>query len=142
MMTAVSRVIVLTLLCAALGFAVPGKGWAQNMGVTDTIDRQIAAFKADDFDEAFTFASPMIRNMFGTSDRFGQMVRQGYPMVWRPADVKYGSATEDGALVRQTVVITDQSGAVHVFEYEMVQGPDGSWLINGVRRVEAPLLGA
>ena len=108
--------------------------------MTDTITRQLEAFKQDDFETAFRFASPMIKGMFGSSQRFGQMVRQGYPMVWRPADVRYGAAVEDGPTVRQLVIITDGAGTLHYLEYEMIPGAEG-WVINGVRRVEAPEVG-
>ena len=130
-------------LAAAVGLAVVTMGspaTADQSQITTTIDSQIEAFQQDDFARAFEFASPMIQNMFRTPERFGQMVRQGYPMVWRPAEVQYGEAIGDGALVRQTVVITDLSGAVHVFEYEMLEGPEG-WVINGVRRLESPRVG-
>ena len=42
--------------------------------------RADGAFKAVDFAQAFTYA-PNIKGMFGTADRFGMMVRNGYPMV-------------------------------------------------------------
>lgn len=114
---------------------------AQDAAVTGVIDDQIEAFLADDLDRAFSFASPMIQGMFRTPETFGQMVRQGYPMVWRPADVRYGSATQDGGRVRQTVIITDRQGAVHALEYEMIPDGDG-WRINGVRPLQAPSVGA
>ncbi len=106
-----------------------------------TIGAQIKAFLADDFGEAFTYASPMIQGMFGNSENFGRMVRQGYPMVWRPGDVQYLELREiDGAL-RQKVLIRDRVGGVHLLEYEMIQTGDG-WRINGVRILEAPDLSA
>jgi hypothetical protein len=114
---------------------------AQQSTITDTIDGQIAAFLAQDVERAFGFASPMIRGMFRTPEVFGQMVRQGYPMVWRPADVRYGTAESAGAVTRQTVIITDQAGAVHLLEYEMIP-MEGGWLINGVRLLQAPQVGA
>ena len=113
---------------------------AQQSTITETIDNQIAAFRADDFSRAFEFASPMIRNMFGTPDRFGQMVRQGYPMVWRPAEVTYGTAEVDGPVTRQQVLITDQAGTLHTLEYEMIETETG-WRINGVRMIRTPNVG-
>ena len=133
-----AALLALTLVAGLLGAAQPGV--AESSDVTATIERQIEAFKADDFDQAFTFASPMIQHMFRTPERFGQMVRQGYPMVWRPAQVQYGDATTDSGVVRQTVLITDQQGVVHFFEYEMIRGASG-WVINGVRRIQAPQVG-
>jgi hypothetical protein len=115
-----------------LGLA-PGAPRAQDAGaaIQGVIARQIEAFKVDDFVTAFSFASPSIKRLFGDPDRFGQMVRNGYPMVWRPAEVRFsGLETRDGRTV-QSVVVTDAAGAIHVLDYEMIAGDDG-WRINGV----------
>lgn len=110
-------------------------------GITGTIQSQINAFLADDFGTAFTFASPMIQGMFGTSERFGQMVRNGYPMVWRPGEVRFLELREiDGALW-QKVMIRDQAGGLHMLDYQMITFGDG-WKINGVQILRAPDLGA
>lgn len=110
-------------------------------GIEGTIQRQIEAFLADDFATAFTFASPAIKGMFGTPERFGQMVRNGYPMVWRPAEVRYLGLREEGGRVWQRVMITDQGGSVHLLDYQMVPGGDG-WQINGVHVLQGAGAGA
>ncbi len=104
---------IIALLGTVCTLASAPRAQAEIPLVTDTITRQLEAFKQDDFETAFRFASPMIKGMFGSSQRFGQMVRQGYPMVWRPADVRYGAAVEDGPTVRQLVIITDGAGTLH-----------------------------
>lgn len=109
--------------------------------ITGTIQSQIDAFLADDFATAFTFASPNIKRIFGDSERFGLMVRQGYPMVWRPADVRYLELDALGPFQLQKVLITDAAGVPHLLEYQMIQTSDG-WQINGVRILEAPQVGA
>lgn len=127
-----------------LGLSLASTSWAdqaQRGAVTGVIQSQIDAFMEDDFDRAFTFASPNIRSMFGTPDNFGRMVRQGYPMVWRPADVSYGQTESGAGRVLQNVVIRDADGVVHVLEYEMIPISEG-WQINGVRLLRAPQLGA
>ncbi len=103
------------------------------------IQQQIDAFLADDFDRAFAFASPTIQGVFGSAPRFGAMVKQGYPMVWRPADVRFLNSDGAGELRRQNVLVTDQAGRLHLLEYEMIRSGD-SWRINGVRLV--PQVGA
>jgi hypothetical protein len=110
-------------------------------GITATIQSQIDAFMADDFETAFTFASPAIRGIFGTSERFGSMVQQGYPMVWRPGTVRYLELEERAGGTFQKVLITDTAGVPHVLEYQMIEAP-GGWQINGVRILEAPNVGA
>ena len=62
---------------------------AQETDIQAVISQQIAAFQQDDFEQAFTYASPNIQGFFGTSERFGQMVTSGYPMVHRPDAVRY-----------------------------------------------------
>jgi len=101
---------------------------------------QISAFQQDDFDTAFTYASPMIKRIFGNSQNFGQMVRNGYPMVWRPAEVEFLEAEPEGEALRQDVLIRDAEGVYYELEYEMIRLDDG-WKINGVqvRRVNEGL---
>ena len=108
--------------------------------IAQVIRDQIAAFQVDDFETAFTYASPMIRQLFGTSERFGQMVQQGYPMVWRPADVTMLDQRQMGASVIQRVQIRDGFGRVHLLDYQMVAAENG-WQINGVQLLRAPEVG-
>lgn len=127
-------------LAAGLAFGVAAQEGRQ-AAITDVIQSQIDAFLADDFETAFTYASPTIRRMFGSPGRFGVMVRQGYPMVWRPSEVKFlGLKTKNGRLV-QRVLLTDERGALHLAEYEMVQTADG-WQINGVAILDGLGFGA
>ncbi|MEL6991874.1 MAG: DUF4864 domain-containing protein [Pseudomonadota bacterium] len=107
-----------------------------NDDVKSVISSQIDAFLQDDFVTAFDFASPMIQGMFGTPERFGNMVRNGYPMVWRPADVEFLSIDERGGALIQNVMIKDAGGKLFLLEYEMIETEKG-WLINGVRVQEA-----
>jgi hypothetical protein len=108
-----------------------------NEKIESVISAQIDAFLADDVERAFTYASPTIRRMFGTPERFGEMVRNGYPMVWRPEKVEFLSVEQRARGLWQTVLIRDGEGALHILEYQMVQ-QDGRWLINGVRLRKAP----
>lgn len=107
---------------------------AQDTGHRAVIEAQIAAFQADDFAAAFDFASPNIRAIFGSAERFGQMVTQGYPMVHRPAELRFLEQSERGGAIRQRVLISDQAGRLHVLEYEMIPAETG-FVINGVRLV-------
>jgi hypothetical protein len=134
----------LTALALTWALAFPAAVHAQDLpkqAVTGVIQNQLDAFGQDDFARAYTFASPMIKRMFGGPDTFGMMVQQGYPMVWRPADVTYGDTRAQGDAIFQKVIITDQAGRMHVLEYEMIAAPDG-WQINGVQVLRQPQLGA
>lgn len=117
-----------------LSLALPAA--AQEAPIEGTIRAQIDAFRQDDFATAFSYASPGIQAMFGTSERFGRMVVQGYPMVHRPAEVRMlGQEQRDGQLW-QKVMITDAEGRIHLLGYEMVETPEG-WRIDGVVMLEA-----
>lgn len=113
----------------------------RNAEIEGVISSQIEAFLADDFATAFTFASPNIQGMFGSSDRFGVMVRQGYPMVWRPGDVSFLELKEVGPYQMQRVLIVDREGVPHMLEYQMIPSENG-WKINGVILLRAPAVGA
>lgn len=112
-----------------------------NPSIQSTISSQIEAFRADDFDEDFSFASPNIRSLFGTSDNFGLMVRRGYPMVWRPGELKFLELRDDQGLLWQKVLVQDQDGSFFALDYQMVETSDG-WRISGVYLVRAPQVGA
>ena len=114
---------------------------AASVAIQSTIQNQITAFQEDDFATAFTFASPMIKGIFGTPRNFGAMVQRGYPMVHRPSDVRMLDLREvDGALW-QRVMITDQSGATHLLDYQMIEGSEG-WQINAVQLLPQSGVGA
>ncbi|MDZ4087576.1 MAG: DUF4864 domain-containing protein [Tabrizicola sp.] len=114
---------------------------AQEAPIQDTIRSQIDAFQADDFARAFTFASPTIKGMFGTPENFGAMVKQGYPMVYRPAEVQMMDLREVAGNLWQRVRITDQAGAGWLLDYMMVETAEG-WQINAVQILPAPDVGA
>lgn len=115
--------------------------FAQERGIEDTITRQLEAFKVDDFGAAFDFASPTIKNIFRTPENFGAMVKQGYPMVWRPGEVTYLEQREIAGAIWQKVQIIDGTGRVHILDYQMIQTPDG-WQINGVQLLQQPEVAA
>ena len=123
----------------ALSLCVAAPAWPSE--ITRTIEAQIDAFLADDVDTAFSFASPGIKQMFRTPERFGQMVRSGYPMVYRPADLRFLDRRDHpGGGQVQRVMITDQTGAVHMLDYLMIQTADG-WQIAGVQLLRGQAVG-
>ncbi|NVO56456.1 DUF4864 domain-containing protein [Rhodobacteraceae bacterium B1Z28] len=120
------------LLAMSLSAGLASGAFAQNAEIEANIAAQIQAFKVDDFATAFAFASPNIQNLFRTPENFGAMVRNGYPMVWRPADVRFLDLREINGALWQKVMVTDGDGRVHVLDYQMVQQENG-WKINGVQ---------
>lgn len=100
--------------------------------IQQTIQSQIDAMAAGDFVAAFTFASPNIKGMFGTADRFEAMVKQGYPMVVAPREVRMLELRTVGGNLWQRVMMIDQAGAVHLLDYMMLETENG-WQINAVQ---------
>jgi hypothetical protein len=103
----------------------------ENDAIQDVIDSQMQAFRSGDAASAFTFASPMIQSMFGTPDNFGLMVQRGYPMIWNSAAVDYLGVREVEGRTVQRIRVRDAAGDTFLFDYEMIEGPEG-WKINGV----------
>lgn len=128
-------------IAVMLVFGIAGSAAAQDSGprtaIETVIGAQNEAFQADDVDRAFTYASPSIRQIFRTPENFGAMVRQGYPMVWRPSEVQFLGHRERAGRLWQVLRITDGKGAVHLLEYQMIETETG-WKINGVRILDAP----
>jgi hypothetical protein len=128
------------LFAACLAAILSFPAVAQEGPIRETIENQIDAFRADDFARAFTFASPNIKGIFGTPENFGAMVRNGYPMVYRPAEVEMLELREVAGNLWQRVRIVDQAGRVHFLDYMMVETPEG-WQINAVQLLPAPDVG-
>lgn len=129
------------MLALVLAVGLVGTASSQDTEIEGVIGSQIEAFQADDFVGAFEFAHSNIRNIFRTPENFGRMVTQGYPMVWRPAEVTYLELREVEGDLWQKVRIVDGKGAVHLLDYRMKQTSDG-WKISGVQLLEAAELSA
>ncbi|MDF0603501.1 DUF4864 domain-containing protein [Psychromarinibacter sp. C21-152] len=122
---------------AVLALGLAGSVAAQEGDIQAVIDSQLEAFLAGDVAAAWSHASPAIKEIFRTPENFGRMVREGYPMVWRPAEVRYLDLESRAGQMVQRVLIADQSGALFTLEYFMVETENG-WQINAVNVLKAP----
>jgi hypothetical protein len=118
-----------------------GGAKADEAALRAVISSQIEAFLAEDMDRAYSFASPFIQRKFGTPETFGTMVREGYPMVWRPSDVTFLDAEVIAGKLWQSVMVRGPAGKSWIVDYEMVELEDG-WKINGVQVRAAPEVAA
>ena len=118
-----------------------GGAKADEAALRAVISSQIEAFLAEDVDRAYSFASPFIQRKFGTPETFGTMVREGYPMVWRPSDVTFLDAEVIAGKLWQSVMVRGPAGKAWIVDYEMVKLEDG-WKINGVQVRAAPEVAA
>lgn len=129
------------ILALSIFFASFGMAKADPVAIQKTINNQIEAFKADDFDLAFTFASPNIQRIFQSPERFGQMVTNGYPMVHRPSAVEFQDLRTLNGGQHQEVLIQDGRGVYFLFDYRMIMVND-VWRIDGVQLLQRPEYGA
>jgi hypothetical protein len=120
------------LIAAALAAGVAAAQPAADLrAATQTVMGQLEAFRRDDFDTAYTFASAMIRGLF---DRraFEDMVRNGYPEIASSASalVSGSSALPNGGVLLDLRIRGADGNRVEAF-YELVR-EDGGFKINGV----------
>jgi hypothetical protein len=123
-----------------LAFAAPVAAQevlAPNPEIEAAIAGQFDAFRTEDVEGAWTYASPNIQGLFRTPENFARMVEQGYPMVWAPGEVAFIDLQSFGGIVVQRVQVIDAAGVVHYLGYQMVE-TDGGWRINGVQLLPPP----
>jgi hypothetical protein len=106
--------------------------------VRRVIEAQIDAFRKDDGERAFSYATAGIQLTFGTAESFMEMVRTQYPVVYRPRKVEFDAPALAGPDdIVQPVRLTDGDGRAWVAIYPMQRGADGVWRTNGcqLRRI-------
>ena len=99
--------------------------------IRTVVQGQLDAFAADDAAAAFAFASPAIREQFGTAARFMNAVKAGYPVVYRPAHVVFLKPESWADGVVQGVRMTDADGVEWLATYRVSRQPDRRWRIDG-----------
>ncbi len=131
------------ILTLVLGFWIAATSvFAQDAdAIEGVIGNQLEAFNNRDVSEAWQYASPNIKRMFGSPDNFGMMVQRGYPMVWDNADVRFLELRDVAGNLWQKVMVRDAQGGLHILDYQMVETSEG-WQINGVQLLPAPDVGA
>ena len=107
------------------------------------IAAQISAFRADDGPTAYSFAAPVVRNIFPTPEIFMSMVKQGYPQVYRPQAFNFTEALIDPlGRPAQKMLVVGPDGKTYAALYSMEKQPDGTWRISGCTLLEIPGLDA
>ena len=104
---------------------------ADRQQVQEVIRNQLDAFKHDDGQTAFGFASPGIQGMFGNAQNFLGMVKNSYPQVYRPQDVEFRDLVELNGRPTQRVLLVGPDGKPVIALYAMERQPDGTWKIDG-----------
>jgi hypothetical protein len=104
---------------------------ADRSAIRAVIQSQVEAFRRDDGADAFGYASPSIRGMFGSPETFMDMVRQGYQPVYRPKVFDFREIVTLHGQVTQKVHVVGPDGRPVTAFYPMTQLPDGTWRIDG-----------
>ena len=104
--------------------------------VQTVVQSQLAAFAKDDADKAFSYAAPELRKNIGSSSAFMAMVKNSYPVVYRPASVAFLKPESSGDDVVQRVQMLDASGTSWLAVYSLQRQKDKTWRISGCAVVE------
>ena len=99
--------------------------------IRSLIQSQLDAFQRDDGAAAYALAAPGIHGIFTSVDQFMDMVRRGYPPVYRPKSVTFGPLVNSPMGPLQKVYLVGPDGGAYVAIYTLERQPDGTWKING-----------
>jgi hypothetical protein len=103
---------------------------ADARAAAEPVVRQLEAFRRDDFDTAYTFASEDIQLQFDRL-RFEIMVRSGYPEIARSTGATVtGTDVRPEGVAYVSVMIQGANGQTIEALYELVW--QNGWKINGV----------
>jgi hypothetical protein len=123
-------IFALTSFGVAYG-AEPRVAGADAKAIRVVVQAQLDAFASDGGAKAFSYAAPSIRGQFGSPEVFMAMVREDYPVVYRPASVRFLPASVERGVIFQRVQMTDAEGAVWIALYTMEKQRNGVWRIAG-----------
>ncbi len=126
-------VLALLLLGAAAAAPAAEVSDADAKAIRGVISEQLEAFARDDAARAFALATGGIRERFGSAEAFMEMVRTGYPVVYRPTTVQFEAPAVVAGEVIQPVRMTDAEGQAWIAFYPMQREAGGRWRIDGCR---------
>jgi uncharacterized protein DUF4864 len=102
--------------------------------LTHVIESQLAAFRQEDYEKAYSFAAAGIQKQF-SREAFEKMVKNGYPVIANSKSVRFGLIMDNG---KEAVVIANIRGngkQSAQYQYVLVF-QDSKWRINGVSEVK------
>ena len=98
--------------------------------LTAVIDAQLAAFRANDYPKAYTFAAGGIKETFPV-ENFETMVKTAYPLIAGAAKAEYGLAFDTGEDAVVNVTVENAQGQRAQYQYTLSK-EKGAWKITGV----------
>ena len=95
-------------------------------GIRNIILSQLNAFRDDEAENAFSYATPEIRRFFITPEMFLHMVLQSYQSVYRPQSFTFKTTKRIDGNIVQPLALVGPSGVSETPLYILEQQPDGS----------------
>jgi hypothetical protein len=102
--------------------------------LTGVIESQLAAFRKDDYPQAYTYAASFLQTHMPLP-AFERMVRTQYPAIAHSASVRFGPILDNGDTAVVNVTVFSASEETH-FQYLLEHEP-GGWKIFSVAKVKA-----
>lgn len=115
---------------------------ADRAAIQAVINLQLKALAADDDNGAFALAAPDVRRQFGTAEAFMDMVRKGYPPLFRNQSTAFLEAAIIDDDVIQPLRITNRDGTVVIALFSMERQANGDWRVYGCQLAPSELQAA
>ena len=122
------QILILSFLIQNGAYAITASDEEEIISI---VAAQLQAFQDDDFEKAYSYASPTIKTIFPDYKKFRDMVVGQYQAVYRPKSINIGSVSTEGGAPFLEVYLVDPDGIFVTAIYSMQQQENGSWLING-----------
>ncbi len=101
------------------------------LSIKTVVSKQLQAFSNDNAMEAFSYASPKIKSIFGNPNNFIAMVKESYPSVYRPKNINIGTVEMLKGIPTLLVYLVGPDGNFVTANYLMQKQPDKQWKIDG-----------
>jgi hypothetical protein len=130
------------LLLASI--AVTCHGWAEEMkpsepkvkeALQSIVQKQLAAFRKNDFAAAYVFADNGIKAQFPL-EAFEKMVREGYPLIAKSVAATCGLTFDNGDEGVVQVRIEGEKKKIGTFQYQLKRTGE-TWRIMGVTELQS-----
>lgn len=101
----------------------------------EIIEAQLAAFRKDDYPEAYKYAALSIKEQFPLP-AFERMVKQGYPFIAQSSTAQFGVVVDNGKQAVVNVIVMGEGGRTRHYQY-LMQREGAGWKICGVAEAKS-----
>lgn len=130
------RALVL-MIAFLIGLAAPASAADDVATAQSVIRAQEQALGHDDAAAAYSYAAPVIRQLFPQADIFMFMVQNSYAPIYRHKSFEFGEARAADGKIAQRVHIVDANDEAWEALYTLEAQPDGSLKITGCSLLRA-----